>query len=156
MDSGVDVMRVYISGPMSDIPHFNFPLFNEVAEQLREMGCEVTNPAEEDSPELQADAKVNETGEPKEGVWGECLSRDIADILTSNYDSLVLLPGWATSRGAILEVTAAILQGVDQFYIRTDAEHLTPVTLEDIGFVTSIAIYNKCNPESVTNDDTVH
>jgi len=150
-------MRVYISGPMSGIAHYNFPLFNEVAEQLREMGCEVTNPAEEDSPELQAQAKEAVVGENQsDEVWGECLSRDVADILTSNYDSLVLLPGWAGSRGALLEVTAALLSGVDQFYIRIDEGNLSPVRMEDLGFVTSIAMYNFCDPESITNDNTVH
>lgn len=41
-------MRLYISGPMTDMPNHNYLAFNEAAKQLREAGYEVLNPAELD------------------------------------------------------------------------------------------------------------
>ena len=38
--------QVYLSGPMSDLPDYNRPAFNEAAALLRSMGLTVFNPAE--------------------------------------------------------------------------------------------------------------
>lgn len=38
--------RIYISGPMTGLPDFNFPAFHDAAARLRERGHEVANPAE--------------------------------------------------------------------------------------------------------------
>lgn len=40
------VRRLYVAGPMSGYPKNNYPAFNEVASKLRNLGYEVTNPAE--------------------------------------------------------------------------------------------------------------
>lgn len=39
-------MRVYLSGPMTGIPDFNFPAFMKAAQAWRDAGWEVCNPAE--------------------------------------------------------------------------------------------------------------
>ena len=149
-------MRVYITGPMSGEKEFNVPLFNEVAEELRCMGVDPTNPAEEDSDAVKESLANHPDGAAPDGLWAECLSRDVGDILTTHYDALVLLPGWATSRGSVLECTAAVLEGVTEFYIRMDEGHFTPVTVQDLGFVLSLAIFGRTNPEGVDDDATVH
>lgn len=41
-------MKVYIAGPMTGLPEFNFPLFFEAEELLKGHGFEVINPARED------------------------------------------------------------------------------------------------------------
>lgn len=83
--------RIYISGPMTGLPEFNFPAFYDAARQLREMGFDAVNPAEINA----------ETG----GDWHEYLKADIKALC--DCDTLVLLPGWEKSQGAHLELHLA-------------------------------------------------
>ncbi|MBE8594033.1 DUF4406 domain-containing protein [Pseudomonas sp. MAFF 301449] len=87
--------RIYLSGPMSGLPELNFPLFHAETARLRGLGYEVVNPAE-----------VNPGG----GSWGECMRRDIVELL--NCDTIALLKGWAGSDGAFLELTIASRLGM--------------------------------------------
>lgn len=83
--------RVYISGPMTGVPHFNFPAFHAAAWMLRSRGYEVVNPAEINS----------ET----DGEWHQYLRADIKALC--DCDALALLPGWEQSKGAHLELHIA-------------------------------------------------
>lgn len=85
-------MRLYLSGPMSGLPDFNFPAFHEAAARLRAANVEVVNPAE------HFDGR---TDLPREMY----LRQDVADLLT--VDGIVMLPGWAGSKGAQLELAIA-------------------------------------------------
>ena len=83
--------RVYIAGPMTGLPDFNYPAFHEAAAKLRAMGYEVVNPAEND----------RDTNDP----WEVFLREALQKMLTC--DAVALLQGWALSRGARLEVHVA-------------------------------------------------
>jgi len=43
-------MRIYIAGPMTGLPEFNYPAFNAAAEYLRSLGHHVENPADNPVP----------------------------------------------------------------------------------------------------------
>ncbi|MCE5182333.1 MAG: DUF4406 domain-containing protein [Betaproteobacteria bacterium] len=83
--------RIYISGPMTGLPEFNFPAFNAEADRLRSLGYEVINPAE-----------INHESADD---WHGCLRKDLASLLTC--DTLALLDGWQKSAGAHLEMHVA-------------------------------------------------
>ena len=85
---------------MSNRPDYNYPLFNKIAQELRSRHHEVCNPAELDQEE------------PGMLTWEEYLRRDIKVML--DYDVIVLLPEWETSRGARFEVNVG---DVLQMYI---------------------------------------
>jgi hypothetical protein len=86
---------IYVAGPMSGLPDFNYPAFNAAAEQLRQRGYKVLSPV---------DAEVeNTTGQHQE--WGWYMRRALRMVLDA--DALALLPGWEASRGATLEVHVA-------------------------------------------------
>lgn len=89
--------RVYLSGPMSGYPDYNYPLFNDVAGKLRAAGWEVFNPAENDE---------GSTHRPRE--W--YLKTDIPNALAC--DIVAVLPGWEKSRGAKLEALVALEVGI--------------------------------------------
>lgn len=79
---------------MSGRPDYNFPLFNKIAEELRQRHHEVLNPAELD-PEIV----------PGTWTWEQYLKRDIVAMM--EYNTLVLLPEWESSRGARVELNLA-------------------------------------------------
>ena len=81
---------IYLSGPMTGLPHGNRPAFLEAAQSLRARGFRVINPAEYGSPEDD---------------WYAAMRRDIRMLMDA--DAVVTLPGWERSRGARLEVYVA-------------------------------------------------
>lgn len=84
---------LYLSGPMTGLPDYNYPYFNNVAEAIRDKyGDRVFNPAE---------AFDGNTDLPRDAY----LRHDIEVLL--HVDAVVLLPGWDKSKGALLEVAVA-------------------------------------------------
>jgi len=88
-------MRVYISGPISGRPNGNREAFSLAADHLREHGYEPVNPHD-----------LNPGG----GTWEECMRRDIAELV--KCDAIALLPGWWSSRGALIEIQIAHVLGI--------------------------------------------
>lgn len=119
----------YISGPMRGLPDYNYPLFNEVEEELRKQTDEdavIFNPARNFEGDKTLDV-------------AEYMREDVAQVLAA--DTLVLLPGWRQSEGARREVQVAIWTGklfVEAFRNATEYTDagwafnaIAPPTLED-------------------------
>lgn len=109
-------MRVYLAGPMTGIPHFNYPAFNAAAAILRADGHEVFNPAEHDvltygkdisNPKGCAVQAATEHGFDRRAA----LKADLAWIC-DNADAIALLPGWERSTGANAEMALAKALGL--------------------------------------------
>ena len=104
-------MRVYIAGPMSGKPSFNWPAFDELAAVLRGRGFDVVSPSEMDSPATRAAVMSSPDGHhrdlPPGETWGYYLSRDVALLADGGIEGVVVLPEWETSKGARLEVFMA-------------------------------------------------
>jgi hypothetical protein len=82
-------VKVYVSGPMTGIPEFNYPAFTEACRRLRAAGFEVISPHE-----------VN----PADGIdhpWDWYLRRDIVALVEA--EAVVVLPGSENSKGVALE-----------------------------------------------------
>jgi hypothetical protein len=92
---------IYIAGPMSGIPGFNFAAFDEARDGLIEEGWEVVSPADLD----RAVGFDPSAGVVSKEFLDEAMERDIAAIL--RVDALVMLPGWRTSTGAKAEYALA-------------------------------------------------
>lgn len=92
-------MKFYISGGMSGYSNYNYDAFHSMANQLRELGNEVVNPAE-----------LAESGTM---TWEEYLKLDIKYLM--DCDAIVVLDDWEKSRGATVEVYLGIVLGM-KFY----------------------------------------
>lgn len=107
-------MKVYIAGPMTGIPQFNYPAFDAAAADLRERGYEVVSPAEMDDVEARNAALASPDGDLANfafstgHTWGDLLARDVK-LVADIVDGVVCLDGWQKSRGAQLETFVARL-----------------------------------------------
>lgn len=108
-------MILYLSGPMTGIPEFNFPEFHAVTKALRLKGHTVFNPAEnfEGATDLP---------------WEEYLKEDLRNVIQS--EAVGVLRGWENSKGANLEVTVARALGLPILDAYTLELHTTTILQE--------------------------
>jgi hypothetical protein len=98
--------RLYLAGPMTGLPDYNYPAFRKAAAMLRNEGWTVECPIENDD---------GSQGKP----WQFYLREAIKQVARS--EAIALLPGWAKSRGARLELYIALSLGLET-YLLTDDE----------------------------------
>lgn len=109
-------MKLYLAGPMTGYPRWNFDAFHEAAARLRAAGYKVVSPAEIDEAlGFNPDAPV--AAFTKADLHA-AMRRDLGTILYS-VDGVALLPGWEDSHGAGVEVTVAQAVGLDVAPIET-------------------------------------
>lgn len=101
---------IYIAGPMSGYPEFNFPAFYAAGDKLEAEGWKVFNPAKKEQ-EKELDAEAFETGDAKKAVssgfdFRECYLWDLARVIYA--DAIYMLKGWESSPGACGEHAAAV------------------------------------------------
>ena len=96
----VDIKSVYLAGPMRNLPLFNFPEFNRMADNLRSHGIKVFNPAEED-----AAIDGFDPAKDKAKSMSYYMTRDLPAVC--QQDAVAVLAGWERSQGARLEVYVA-------------------------------------------------
>lgn len=100
---------LYLAGPMTGLPHYNFPAFAEAAARLRDSGFTVISPAEHDEDmgwvivDRDSFGGILSASKRDEGAfdWGTALTWDLEAI--DQADGIYLLPGWSKSRGATKE-----------------------------------------------------
>lgn len=101
--------RIYVAGPMTGLPHRNFPAFHAAAAHLRTYGYTVINPAE-----INPDHTIS---------WEDCMRKDISELVTCAC--IYLLPGWQNSKGATLEHHIADRLGMHIIHAPLTAEHFS-------------------------------
>jgi hypothetical protein len=92
---------IYIAGPMSNRPEWNYPAFITMAERLRAKDRKVISPHELHQPSSQI-------------AWDWYLRRDLQQLVKCS--SVVMLPAWGSSRGASLEHHVAKELGMTIYY----------------------------------------
>lgn len=106
----------YVAGPMSGVPQFNIPLFDQVTTALRNRGYTIVSPAELDSPAMRRRALLSTDGDLKKleketgETWGDVLARDVK-LVADKITGIIFLPDWTKSRGAKLEAFVGLLTG---------------------------------------------
>jgi hypothetical protein len=133
-------MKMYIAGPMSGIPQFNYPAFIKAAQHLRDLGHEVVSPAEMDSEEMKELAMASETGNWTDlggsgESWGDVLAKDVK-LVADEIEGVTMLPGWEKSRGARLE--AFVAMSVHKPVFRMHPESGIPVEIPKLALAGTI------------------
>ena len=109
-------MRIYLAGPMRNVPYFNFPAFFAAEAELKKKGHKVFNPARRDvqkyGKEIAAPDGSIKTAAAQVGFsLREALAMD-SQWLCLNADAIALLPGWEKSLGANAELALAKALGL--------------------------------------------
>lgn len=118
-------MRVYLAGPMSNIPHFNVPAFLRAGEKLEAEGHTVFNPAVVDiervgwefyhqCPKGSHD-ELDALGITKLN-YRDCLRLDLNWII-DHAEAIALLPGWERSKGVAAEIALARALGIQEIVL---------------------------------------
>lgn len=148
---------VYVAGPMTGIPQFNFPAFDAMAASLRRAGFRVVSPAELDDPEDREAALASPDGAAGSGshqgkTWGMFLARDVLLIADGDevgpIDGIVVLPGWERSKGARLETFVNFLCGKRSYTWDATYEELrvVPTLRLAIGWVGVALSFHRIHP----------
>lgn len=98
--------KIYIAGPMSGYPEFNFPAFFAAQAMLEENGWTVFNPANKESEKgttaAASFAQGDNAGLVKEGWdYKGAFMWDAEKVIYG--DAIYMLPGWEFSPGASAE-----------------------------------------------------
>ena len=104
-------MKIYLAGPMTGRPEFNFPAFDRAAELLSSLGHTVFNPAQMDR---DVGFDPSSTAVSKEFLR-DALRRDLSAICDA--DAIAMLPGWEKSGGAMVEWSLARHLGLQIIYL---------------------------------------
>lgn len=95
--------KVYISGPMTGLPDYNYPAFNAMEAALKQKGFEAVSPV-----------KVCEGMDHETSTWHDFMRVNIKAMM--DCEGVIFLHGWTSSRGARLE--HAIALGLGMFRVR--------------------------------------
>ena len=107
--------KIYLAGPMTGLPDLNYPAFHWAAAQLRALGHEVLNPAENPVPPC--------------GSWQGYMRLALAQLV--QCECIALLPGWAESKGALIERKLAQVLGMHiVLYCDLNTHGVSPHALE--------------------------
>ena len=105
-----DFNCVYIAGPMTGLPNYNFDAFNAAEARLKEKGLQVFNPAK-----MGAEFIAQYGDGPKGSDNYFKLIELSADVLRCYCDAIYLLNGWQNSEGARGELILALNKGYKVF-----------------------------------------
>lgn len=103
---------IYIAGPMSGYPNWNYDAFNRTAYTLRRQGWNVKNPAEKDVESGFVDKVAMVNGDTDLAAangnfdFREAYLWDVTQIIKG--DAIFMLKGWERSPGAIGEHAVAV------------------------------------------------
>jgi hypothetical protein len=129
-------MRVYLAGPMTNIPQFNFPAFDAAEADLTSRGYDVVPPFDLHDPIVRPRCLASQDGAVDSvpgTTWGYALARDVEIIADHDIEAIVCMKGWERSRGARLEVFVARLLGLPVYaYAPDELYQMSEAKLADV------------------------
>jgi hypothetical protein len=111
---------LYIAGPMTGLPDYNWPAFRLWTRRLRDVGYAVVSPVElveqwrDQSKPFTRDDYHRAMRDGFRAIVGHAhIAHDGFDEGDGPVDGLAYLDGWNRSRGALAEVHVANMTGVE-------------------------------------------
>lgn len=98
--------KIYIAGPMTGLPNYNFDAFDRAAKILKARGLEPMNPADNGRQWLIEHAHR----EPNASEYQDLLNAGRKMI--RECSKIYLLQGWEKSKGALSELSYALILGL--------------------------------------------
>lgn len=127
-------MKIYVAGPMTGKPLYNFPNFDMVSERLRAAGHYVISPADLTRETwLERGIKFDAANPPQTHEATDYklyMRNDLMAVM--DVDALVLLDGWEKSRGASIEVAVGHMFGKKFYEVTLDQSEPGDDFLEEI------------------------
>jgi len=119
-------MKIYIAGPMTNIPFFNFKSFDKARRKYSLKGWEVFSPADHDRYLLDRPQGWMPEEKDSIGPWKAwniqnaptlrvMLGADL-NFITQEADAIYMLKGWEKSLGARAEHATATALGLEIIY----------------------------------------
>lgn len=110
-------MKIYLAGPMSGHPNFNFPVFDHYKAHLERTGHDVVSPADLDR---ETGFDGTDATLVNDDFKRRAIQRDIQAL--SECEAIALMPGWEHSKGVAVELAAARFLGLKTLDARTGLE----------------------------------
>lgn len=111
--------QIYIAGPMTGFPAYNYAEFMRVGDLAREhFSCQVYTPFNASNIVWMKHHRRNFDPYRDAAEYGSKIMREMFQLdleYVCEADAIVLLAGWESSRGARLEAATAKLLGIPLF-----------------------------------------
>lgn len=124
--------RYYLSGPMTGLPQYNYPMFEYASTKLRALGMEISTPHENPIP-----PDVNFLTESE--LWDQMIAMSIEQM--NSCAGIILLPGWTRSKGAKIELEYMISQEKEVYFLHI-RDGITLCRMDEILVAPSLAKYS--------------
>lgn len=124
---------IYIAGPMTGLPNFNYDAFHVAAFQWRNMGWTVLNPAE------SFDGR-------QDLPYQKYMTNAVELVLRAR--AIALLPNWQNSKGAQMEVLLGSRFGYEFFDADTGAQIPTPELQVSVVNANPLTVHTQATPAS--------
>lgn len=109
-------MRIYLSGPMTGYPQFNYPAFADATKRMRKAGFTVFTPHE----------FLTNAGTPSQADLRRAFAA-YCKFICEEAEAVVVLDGWTKSKGATCEVALARNCGIPVVALDAATGHLSVV-----------------------------
>jgi len=100
-------LKIFLSGPMTGLPNYNFDRFNEVEKKLKDAGFDVVNPV------VICERFGQENVVKDKRLFDAMVARQQVEERKCN--AVLLLDGWQSSKGVRLELDTALKNGFKIF-----------------------------------------
>jgi len=107
-------MKLYLAGPMTGLPEYNFPAFEMACKQLRANGLVINSPHE----------IAHEEPDGRGSLDYEVYIRAGLKMLLE-CTGIIMLPGWELSKGCFTELYVATALGLTIFFYDPERQYLT-------------------------------